>query len=201
MRPPERDRERDRETMPRRERRSSRTSSAAYDEYESRAPGGSPDVSHRNMSHSPSLHRDRDHRDRDRDRERDREADRDRDSNRDRERDHERYSPPQHAPAHATRSHSRSSLSSPQAHRSPYQATSAHNNGDSVPGTPRHYIGASSPPPPVPAPFASIMHAYPAPPITPAAPSGSPEGEYVYANGNGSRRNGHGSVQAYSGDR
>ena len=70
-------------------------------------------------------------------------------------------------------SHSQSSLPSPH-HRSPYESHA------SVPNGAEPAYRAGSPPPPVPATFASIMNAYPAPPK--AAPA--------HENGN-SRRNGH----------
>ncbi|KAI0917401.1 hypothetical protein AcW1_007402 [Taiwanofungus camphoratus] len=157
-RPPERSRE----------RRNSRASASAYDDYH----GESPAQPHRPMSHSPVLHRERD---RDRHRERTRSRDRGRDRSRD------RFSPA--PPAHATR---RSSFTSPHPHhRSPY----AGHNGEPGPGTPRGYMPAASPPP-VPPTFASIMNAYPAPPMSSSPVDAG--AEYAYANGNGGRRNGGG---------
>lgn len=158
-----------------RERRNSRSSSsnANHDEYRTAPPpppaatvtgarSGSPTPSYRTTSHSPVLLRDR-----------------------------EPYSPKQHHPSSSmsggpsahTRSHSRSS----QDHRSPYQAHAmpSHNGSDQGSISSRTYSAAQTPPPPVPATFASIMNAYPAPPMISSPPSH--EQEYPYANG---RRNG-----------
>ncbi|OSD07349.1 hypothetical protein PYCCODRAFT_1430603 [Trametes coccinea BRFM310] len=158
-----------------RTRRGSRASNAAYDEYvqpppQPPPPGGTPmhidsPTHSRTASRSPVMHRERE---RDRDRERD---------------DH--FSPPMHLPppvVGSSRSHS--TVASPHGHRSPYDS---HANGASEQAGYR----AGTPPPPVPATFASIMHAYSAPPNASSPPAGE-SAEYAYANGNGNgRRNGH----------
>ncbi|RDX49961.1 hypothetical protein OH76DRAFT_1438336 [Lentinus brumalis] len=118
----------------------------------------------RTASRSPVLHRERSER-----------ADR----------EHDHFSPPHALPPHAVphpRAHG--ALPSPH-HRSPYDSHSVVPNGaESV------AYRAGTPPPPVPATFASIMNAYPAPPMTspPANEGAGPD--YTYANGS-SRRNGH----------
>lgn len=143
-----------------RERRNSRSSNSTHEEYRVPPAGrsGSPVQSYR-TSHSPVMLRDR-----------------------------EPYSPKQHpaasgGPSAHTRSHSRSS----QDHRSPYQAHAMppHNGPDQ--GAPSSRSYAAHTPPPVPATFASIMNAYPAPPM--ASPPSAHEQEYTYSNG---RRNGAG---------
>lgn len=141
-----------------RERRNSRSSTSAHEEYRvlQAARPGSPAQNYRHASHSPAMMR-------------------------------EPYSPQHHpsapgGPSAHTRSHSRSS----QDLRSPYQghAVSPHHNGaEPGPALPRSYGAATHTPPPVPAPFASIMNAYPAPPM-----ASTPEQEYPYLNGG--RRNG-----------
>ncbi|TFY65507.1 hypothetical protein EVJ58_g1930 [Rhodofomes roseus] len=102
----------------------------------------------------------------------------------------ERYSPQPQMSSHHTRSQSHSS---PHAHQhSPYH--SATSNGDSV----RHYpIRSGASPPPVPATFASIMHAYPAPPIATNGATPIMQEEYAYTNGSNGRRNGHANVQSF----
>ncbi|KAI0631970.1 hypothetical protein C8Q77DRAFT_1218536 [Trametes polyzona] len=174
-----------------RTRRGSRASNAGYDEYASNPPapppsGGtpmhldSPTHSHthsRTASRSPVMHRERE---RERDRERERE---------------EHFSPPQHLPpppSGPSRSHSQNSVSSPLGHRSPYGAHAGPATNGAGGGAGETYRGGSPPPPPVPATFASIMHAYPAPPIAASPPASEVGGaqEYAYANGGG-RRNGH----------
>ncbi|KAI0369383.1 hypothetical protein BV20DRAFT_1036495 [Pilatotrama ljubarskyi] len=158
-----------------RTRRGSRASNAGYDEY-TNAPGGtpmhldSPTHSHphsRPASRSPVMHRER---------ERDRE-------------DH--FSPPLHLPPPvAGQARSQGSVASPHGHRSPYDSHAVPPTGPVSNGAEPVGYRAGTPPPPVPPTFASIMHAYPAPPI--ASPPASETGpqEYAYANGNG-RRNGH----------
>ncbi|OBZ71281.1 hypothetical protein A0H81_08682 [Grifola frondosa] len=71
-------------------------------------------------------------------------------------RDHEHYSSPQLAPPHGR---------APS--RSPYQhhAQPEHNGVDQQGAGGRSYIPAGATPPPVPPTFASIMNAYPAPPM------------------------------------
>ncbi|KAH9947436.1 hypothetical protein B0H21DRAFT_333507 [Amylocystis lapponica] len=164
-RPPERERER-------LERRNSRASNPAYDEYSN---GGSESPAHhRPVSHSPVIQRE---------------------STRDRERERDHYSPHQHPPP----GHARTSARASPHHRSPYQAhASAHNGPGPEPGTRMREYGPPGTPPPVPPTFASIMHAYPQPPRAQSPPHGEPGAgpEYVYANGGG-RRNGHASPQTF----
>lgn len=153
-------------------RRSSRTSNAGvYDDYR----GGdamqvdSPALSQsRTASRSPVLLRERDRSDR----------------------EHDHFSPPHALPPPAmshSHSHPQTSQSSPH-HRSPYESHATIPNGPEP-----VYRSATPPPPPVPATFASIMNAYPAPPkISPPLPPAheGPGPEFVHANGS-SRRNGH----------
>ncbi|CDO71663.1 hypothetical protein BN946_scf184915.g7 [Trametes cinnabarina] len=130
-------------------------------------PGGTPmhidsPTHSRTASRSPVVHRER-------------ERDRDREGH---------FSPPLHLPppvVGSSRSQS-STVASPRGHRSPYDS---HTNGGSEQGGYR----SGTPPPPVPATFASIMHAYSAPPIASSPPAGEGQ-DYAYANGSG-RRNGH----------
>ncbi|KAI0670909.1 hypothetical protein C8Q78DRAFT_1069633 [Trametes maxima] len=152
-----------------RTRRGSRASNAGYEEYPPPPPpGGTPmrvdsPTHSRTASRSPVMHRERE---------------RDRD-------DH--FSPPHHLPPPAMgHSRSHSSHASPHGHRSPYEshavpATSMVSNGVEARG-----YREPTPPLQIPPTFASIMHAYPAPPMA----SSPPAGEVGYTNGNG-RRNGH----------
>ncbi|KAH9889789.1 hypothetical protein C8Q73DRAFT_747570 [Cubamyces lactineus] len=166
-----------------RTRRGSRASNAGYEEYPNPpAPpphGGTPmhvdsPTHSRTASRSPVIHRERDRGDRD---------------------DH--FSPPLHLPPPAVgHSRSQSTVASPHGHghghRSPYESHAVPAGGHMTNGADPAYRTAGTPPPPVPPTFASIMHAYPAPPIasSPPANDGGAGQEYAYANGNG-RRNGH----------
>ncbi|EIW59162.1 uncharacterized protein TRAVEDRAFT_147049 [Trametes versicolor FP-101664 SS1] len=149
-----------------RTRRGSRASNAGYDDYANPPPGGTP-MRVDSPTHSRTASRSPImHRERDRD-------------------DH--FSPPQH---HLPPGH----VASPHGHRSPYGShgvPAGPGSGMSNGGEPVGYR-QGTPPPPVPATFASIMHAYPAPPIASSPPlsEASVSQEYAYANGNG-RRNGH----------
>ena len=114
------------------------------------------------------------------------------------DRDHDHFSPPQALPPPAiphTRSHG---AMPPSHHRSPYDSHATVPNGAEPPP-----YAAGTPPPPVPATFASIMNAYPAPPM--ASPSANESaGQDYHANGTGSgstRRNGHPPSYSPPGDR
>ncbi|KAI8994166.1 hypothetical protein BD414DRAFT_275236 [Trametes punicea] len=165
-----------------RTRRGSRASNAGYDEYanpppQPPPPGGTPmhidsPTHSRTASRSPVMHRG--------DRERDRERERD-----------DRFSPPLHLPPPVVgHSRSQSTVASPHGHRSPYEPAGGPERVLSGAPEPAGYR-AGTPPPPVPPRFASIMHAYPAPPIaaSPSASEGASQ-DYAYVNGSG-RRNGH----------
>ncbi|KAI0700375.1 hypothetical protein C8T65DRAFT_657892 [Cerioporus squamosus] len=157
-------------------RRSSRTShgGAGFEEY---APPSamlvdSPALSH-SASRSPVLHRERPERG---------------------DREHDHFSAPHALPPPAIpHSRSHSALPSPH-HRSPYDSHSSVPNGAETVA-----YGAGTPPPPVPATFASIMNAYPAPPMA-SPPANEGAGPDYYANGS-SRRNGHPPSYSPPGDR
>ncbi|GBE85118.1 predicted protein [Sparassis crispa] len=165
---------------PERERRNSHTNIPAYDEYVHRSPirADSPEPPPlRTVSVSPVMARDRSERQRERDRDQDM-----------RERDH--YVSPPHLPSH---SHSHSSSQSSH-HRSPY-LPNAGGNGMEGGSTSRGFMPAPSPPP-VPATFASIMNAYPAPPLASSPPAAPDHTEYTYTNGGG-RRNGRANTRTF----
>ncbi|KAI0755106.1 hypothetical protein C8Q80DRAFT_1299820 [Daedaleopsis nitida] len=152
-------------------RRGSRTSNAGgYDEYPTSNAMHVDSPHSRTASRSPVMHRERDRGDR----------------------EHDRFSPTHALPPPAIpHSRSQSSLPSPH-HRLPYESHAT------VPNNAEPVYRAGTPPPPVPATFASIMNAYPAPPM--ASPPANEGGQdYVYANG-GSRRNGQPSY-ALAGER
>lgn len=131
----------------------------------------------RTASRSPVLHRER--------------VDRDRDGG---YYDHHSHLPPPALP------HSRSQGSLPSPHqRSAYESHAPVPNGGEATYRERERERAdrSPPPPPVPATFASIMNAYPAPPMSSPPGGDGAGGDYTNGNG-GSRRNGHASHASYS---
>ena len=152
-----------------------------YDEYagnrmqvDSHSPAHS-----RTASRSPVLHRER--------------------TDREREREGGYYDHHSHRPSQAL-PHPRPQGSAPSPHqRSAYESHAPIPNGGEAAYRDREReCGDRSPPPappPVPATFASIMNAYPAPPMT--SPPAGESGDYANGSGN-SRRNGHASHAPYS---
>ncbi|TBU44286.1 hypothetical protein BD309DRAFT_958810 [Dichomitus squalens] len=148
----------------------------AYDEYAGNAMQVDPHspTHSRTASRSPVLHRER--------------------VDRERERDYYDHHSPAHQlpPPPLPHTRSQSSLPSPH-HRSPYEThVLVSNGGESVyrERERERERDRSPPPPPVPATFASIMNAYPAPPIVSPPTNEGAGADHVNGNG-GSRRNGH----------